>query len=115
MSAFFAYAYRLRFIQRWSLMRNTVPENVAEHSFYVAVLTHALCTIARDVFGKDVPVDRAVTLALFHDIAEVMTGDIPSPVKHHNPGIRRSMQEMEALAGEQLLAMLPVDLRAPAA
>jgi 5'-deoxynucleotidase len=112
MSSFFAYAYRLRFIQRWSLMRNTVPENVAEHSFYVALLTHALCTIARDVFGKEAPIDRAVTLALFHDVAEVMTGDIPSPVKHHNPGIQRSVHEMEALAGEQLIAMLPAELAA---
>jgi 5'-deoxynucleotidase len=111
MSHFFAYLYRLRFIRRWSLMRNTEPENVAEHTFYVALLTHALCTIARDLFGKEVDVERAVSLALFHDVAEVMTGDIPAPVKHHDDAILRGMREMEGLASVQLLAMVPEQLR----
>jgi 5'-deoxynucleotidase len=106
-SAFFAYLYRLRFIQRWSLMRNTLPENVAEHSFQVALLTHALCTIAQEVYHREVDTGRAVILALFHDVSEVMTGDIPMPVKHHNPGILANMREMEALASAQLLEMLP--------
>ncbi len=109
-SHFFAYLYRLRFIQRWSLMRNTVPENVAEHSFYVAVLTHALCVIGRDVFEKDIDAERAVMLALFHDAAEVITGDIPTPVKHHNADILRSLREIEVLASDQLLAMVPEPL-----
>jgi 5'-deoxynucleotidase len=86
-SAFLAYLYRLQYIQRWSLMRNTHPENVAEHSFHVAILAHALCTIAETVYHKDVPTDRIVAAALFHDVAEVLTGDIPTPVKHHNPDI----------------------------
>jgi 5'-deoxynucleotidase len=110
-SHFFAYLYRLRFIQRWSLMRNTEPENVAEHTFYVALLTHALCTIARTVYGKEVDAERAVTLALFHDVAEVMTGDIPTPVKHHDDAILRGMRELEGLAAAQLLAMVPKNLR----
>jgi 5'-deoxynucleotidase len=110
-SHFFAYLYRLRFIQRWILMRSAVPENVAEHTFQVALLTHALCTIARDVFGKtDVDAGAAVILALFHDAEEVMTGDIPSPVKHHNPGMLRSIREIEALASQQLLSMVPSQL-----
>jgi 5'-deoxynucleotidase len=113
MSHFFAYLYRLRFIRRWSLMRNTEPENVAEHTFHVAVLTHALCTIGQDVFGKEVDVERAVTLALFHDVAEVMTGDIPAPVKHHDDAILRGMREMEGLAARQLLGMVPENLRGP--
>jgi 5'-deoxynucleotidase len=111
MSHFFAYLYRLRFIRRWSLMRNTEPENVAEHTFYVALLTHALCTIARTVFGKDVDAERAVTLALFHDVAEVMTGDIPTPVKHHDDAILRGMRELESVAAAQLLGMVPSNLR----
>ena len=98
---FFAYLYRLRLIQRWVLMRSAVPENVAEHSYQVALLTHALCTIAHEVYGKEVDVGQAVILALFHDAEEVMTGDIPSPVKHHNPGMLRSIREIESLAAEQ--------------
>jgi 5'-deoxynucleotidase len=107
---FYAYVYRLRLIQRWVLMRSAVPENVAEHSFQVALLTHALCTIARSVFGKEVDTGDAVVLALFHDAEEVMTGDIPSPVKHQNAGMLRSVREIESLASEQLLSMVPDQL-----
>lgn len=109
-SHFFAYLYRLRFIQRWVLMRSAVGESVAEHTFQVALLTHALCTIAHEVFGKPVDAGAAVILALFHDAEEVMTGDIPSPVKHHNPGMLRSIREIESLASEQLLSMVPEQL-----
>ena len=107
---FYAYLYRLRLIQRWVLMRSAVPENVAEHSFQVALLTHALCTIAVEVFGKSVDTGAAVVLALFHDAEEVMTGDIPSPVKHHNPGMLRSVREIESLASRDLLGMVPDEL-----
>ncbi|MGH2442383.1 MAG: 5'-deoxynucleotidase [Chloroflexota bacterium] len=109
MNHFFAYLYRLRFIQRWGLMRNTVPENAAEHSYYVALLTHALCLIARDTFHREVDVDRAVLLALYHDVGEVITGDIPSPVKHHSR-VLGNMRELEALAADQLLSMVPDEL-----
>ncbi|MFC4077659.1 5'-deoxynucleotidase [Salinithrix halophila] len=111
LNPFFAYLYRMRLIDRWSLMRNVVSENVAEHSFHVALLTHALCTIASEVFGKEVPVDKAVTLALFHDATEVITGDIPSPVKHHNPRILKGFREIENLAAERLTEMVPEKLR----
>ena len=110
MNHFFAYLYRLRFIQRWSLMRNAVPESVAEHSFQVALLAHALCTIGRQVFSKDVPTDAVVTLALFHDAEEVITGDIPTPVKHHNAQLLASLRQVEALASERLLGMVPEPL-----
>ncbi|HEY1295868.1 MAG TPA: 5'-deoxynucleotidase [Chloroflexota bacterium] len=107
---FYAYMYRLRLIQRWVLMRSAVPENVAEHSYQVALLTHALCTIGREVFGTEVDTGQAVILALFHDAEEVMTGDIPSPVKHHNPGMLRSIREIESLAANNLLGMVPEGL-----
>lgn len=110
MSHFFAYLYRLRFIHRWSLMRNTVPENVAEHTFYVALLTHALGAISRDVLGKEIDVNRAVELALFHDVTEVITGDIPTPVKHHDHAMLASVRGMESLAAAQLLGMVPTEL-----
>jgi 5'-deoxynucleotidase len=108
---FFAYMYRLRLIERWSLMRNVVRENVAEHTFHVALLTHVLCTIANEVFGKTVPTDKAVSLALFHDATEVFTGDIPTPVKHHNPEILANFREIEQLAGSRMLQMIPEPLR----
>jgi 5'-deoxynucleotidase len=108
---FFAYLYRLRLIQRWVLMRSAIPESVGEHSFQVALLTHGLCTIAHDVFGKEVDTGAAVVLALFHDAEEVVTGDIPAPVKHHNPGMLRSVREIEALASEELLGMVPEVMR----
>ena len=108
---FFAYVSRLRYIERWSLMRNTVKENVAEHSFHVAVLTHALCTIGNDIFGKQLPTDHAVTMALFHDSTEVFTGDIPTPVKHHSPEALRNFREIESIASERLLSMVPEQLK----
>jgi 5'-deoxynucleotidase len=111
MSHFFAYLYRLRLIQRWVLMRSAIPESVGEHSFQVALLTQALCSVANTIYGKDVDVGQAVILALFHDAEEVVTGDIPAPVKHHNPGMLRSVREIEALASEELLRMLPAALR----
>ncbi|WP_018131028.1 5'-deoxynucleotidase [Effusibacillus pohliae] len=110
-SHFFAYMYRLRYIKRWSLMRNVVDENVAEHSFHVALLTHALCSIANGVFGKQVPTEKAVTLALFHDVTEVFTGDIPTPVKHHNPNILHNFREIEQMAADRLLNMIPEPLQ----
>lgn len=92
-------------------MRNVMRENVAEHSFHVAALTHALCTIACEVFGRDLPTDRIVTLALFHDVTEVITGDIPTPVKHHNKAILGNFREIEELAAERLVSMIPDELR----
>lgn len=110
-SHLFAYLYRLRYIERWSLMRNVVRENVAEHSFHVCLLTHALCTIANTVYQKNVPTEAIVTEALFHDATEVITGDIPTPVKHHNPNILRNFREIEQLAAERLVGMVPDHLQ----
>ncbi|GAC1445772.1 MAG: 5'-deoxynucleotidase [Chloroflexota bacterium] len=92
-------------------MRTTDPENVAEHSFQVALIAHALCTIARSRFGKDVSPDTAAVLALFHDVGEVITGDIATPVKHHNPDILRTFREVERLAAIQLFEMIPAAMQ----
>ena len=110
-SHFLAYLYRLRHIERWSLMRNTTRENVAEHSYHVALLAHLLCEIGNRVFGKRLNAERAATMALFHDATEVFTGDIPTPVKHHNPRMLDSFREIEALAAKRLAAMVPEPLR----
>jgi 5'-deoxynucleotidase len=108
---FLAYLYRLQHIERWSLMRNTTPESVAEHCYHVALLSHVLGTIARDVFGRDVDPDKAAAYALFHDATEVFTGDIPTPVKHHNPRILANFREIESLAADRLLGTVPEELR----
>jgi 5'-deoxynucleotidase len=112
MSHFFAHLFRLRYIQRWPLMRNAVPEDTAQHTFQVAVLTHALCTIAHEVFGKNVDSGGAVILALFHDAEEVITGDIAAPVKHHDPAVLGALRQIERLAADRLLAMVPEPLHA---
>jgi 5'-deoxynucleotidase len=109
---FLAYMYRLRYIERWSLMRNVVKENVAEHSYHVAVLTHILCTIANQVYHKHIPTGEAVSMALFHDAIEVFTGDIPTPVKHHNPGILQNFRDIEAIAADKLTSTVPHELQA---
>ena len=111
MNHFFAYVFRLRYIQRWPLMRNAVPEDTAQHTFHVAVLTHALCTIGREVFGKEVDAGAAVVLALFHDVEEVMTGDIAAPIKHHDAAVLSAIRQIEGLASERLLAMVPEPLQ----
>ncbi|MGP0585129.1 5'-deoxynucleotidase [Paenibacillus timonensis] len=108
---FSAYLYRLRSIHRWSLMRSTAPDNVAEHSFHVALLTHLLCEIGNARFERRLNAERAATLALFHDATEVFTGDIPTPVKHHNPRLLSNFREMEAIAAERLLSMVPPELQ----
>ena len=108
---FSAYMYRLQYIQRWSLMRSNMPENVAEHSYHVALLTHMLCTIGNHYFQRELNADRAVTLALFHDATEVFTGDIATPVKHDNPLILASFREMETFAADRLLSMTPPRLQ----
>ena len=108
---FFAYLSRLKLIQRWSLMRNTTPENDAEHSLQVAMIAHAIAVIARDRYGKDVDPEHVLSLAVYHDATEVMTGDLPTPVKYHNDELRGAYHQLEALSADRLLALLPEDLR----
>ena len=106
---FFALISRMRYIGRWGLMRNTFQENVQEHSHMVAVLAHALAVIRRDVFGGDLDPDHAAALALYHDAPEILTGDLPTPVKYYNPEIRAAYREV--VSARRLLALLPEALR----
>ncbi|MEG2378152.1 MAG: 5'-deoxynucleotidase [Clostridia bacterium] len=108
---FFALAHRMKYIERWSLMRNTARENIAEHSFFVALISHALATIRRDVY--EIPCDptRAVTYAVFHDMSEIFTGDLPTPIKYYNPKIRTAYHEIEEVSKGRLLAALPDELQ----
>jgi len=108
---FFAYLSRLRLIRRWSLMRNTVPENDAEHSLQVAMIAHAIAVIARDRYGRDVNPEHVLSLAVYHDATEVMTGDLPTPVKYHNDELRGAYRRLESLSADRLLALLPEDLQ----
>ena len=111
MSHFFAYLARLRFIRRWDLMRNTQPENDAEHSLQVAMIAHALAVMARDRYGKDVNPEHAIALAVYHDATEVLTGDLPTPVKYHSDELRGAYKSLEKMAAQRLTAMLPEDLQ----
>ena len=108
---FFAYLSRMRYINRWGLMRNTFQENIQEHSHMVAVLAHALAVIRRDVFGGDIDPGQAAVLALYHDAPEILTGDLPTPVKYYNPEIRDAYREVETVSARRLLSMLPDALR----
>ena len=108
--SFFAYIFRMRYIARWALMRNTRTEHVEEHSYEVAVLAHALSVIGRDVFHKDLDPDKTAAAALFHDAPEIITGDLPTPIKYFNPGIKTAYQQVEAVAQDKLLSMLPPEL-----
>ena len=108
---FFAYLSRMRYIRRWGLMRNTFSENIQEHSHMVAVIAHALAVIRREVYGGQADPERAATAALFHDAPEILTGDLPTPVKYYNPEIRDSYRQVEAVSAQKLLGMLPPALR----
>ncbi len=109
--SFFACLSRLKLIRRWSLMRNTVPENDAEHSLQVAMIAHAIAVIARDRYGKQINPEHVLSLAVYHDATEVMTGDLPTPVKYHNDELRGAYHQLEALSADRLLALLPEDMR----
>ena len=110
-SHFFAYISRMRFIQRWALMRNTAQENVQEHSHQVAVLAHALAVIRNEKFGGSVDAGAVAVAGLYHDASEILTGDLPTPIKYDNPAIRKAYKDVEAVAERKLLDMLPQELQ----
>ena len=111
MNHFFAYIDRMRYIERWALMRNSVRENIQEHSHQVAVLAHALAVIRNEFFGGQVDAGAVAAAALYHDAGEILTGDMPTPIKYFNPEIREAYRKVEEVADQKLLAMLPPELR----
>lgn len=108
---FFALISRMRYISRWGLMRNSLPENIQEHSHMVAVIAHALGVIRRDVFHQPCDVNALSTAALYHDASEILTGDLPTPIKYHNREIMAAYHEVEHLAVRKLIGMLPPELQ----
>ncbi len=110
-SHFFAFLSRMQYIRRWGLMFSTLPENISEHSLRVAMISHALVLIRNTLYGGALNPDRAAALALYHDATEVLTGDLPAPVKYFNPDIEAAYKAIEAKAADSLLAMLPEALR----
>lgn len=111
MYPFFAMLSRMKYINRWGLMRNTRSENICEHSLEVALVAHALATIGNKKFGKSYDPQRAALLAVLHDAPEIITGDMPTPVKYHSEEIRKAYGEVEDMAVEHLVSMLPPELR----
>ncbi|MDY4104095.1 MAG: 5'-deoxynucleotidase [Oscillospiraceae bacterium] len=110
-SHFYALISRMKYIERWSLMRNSVPENIQEHSHMVAVLAHALGVIRRDIFHQSCDPEHLAAVALFHDASEILTGDMPTPIKYQNDEIMQAYKKVEALASDHLLHMLPEAMR----
>ena len=109
---FYALMGRMRYITRWGLMRNTFSENIQEHSHQVAVLAHALALIRRDILHLPTPEpDRCAVAALYHDASEILTGDLPTPIKYYNVEIKDAYKQVEHIAGNRLLEMLPPELR----
>ena len=110
---FYALMGRMRYITRWGLMRNSFSENIQEHSHQVAVLAHALALIRRDILHLPTPdPDKCAVAALYHDASEILTGDLPTPIKYYNPDIKEAYKQVERIAGNRLLDMLPPELRA---
>lgn len=111
MEKFYAYLDRMKFIKRWQLMRSTREENIMEHSHQVAFLTHALSIIENEIFGGHVDTCRAVLYALYHEVSEVMTGDMPTPVKYFNGQLHGEYEKVERLAVDKIAATLPAEMR----
>lgn len=109
--AFLACLSRLKLIRRWSLMRNTQPENDAEHSLQVAMIAHTIAVIARERYSRPVNPEHVLSLAVYHDATEVMTGDLPTPVKYNNEELRGAYRRLEDLSADRLLSLLPRDLQ----
>lgn len=110
-SHFFALVSRMKYINRWALMRNTDSENLYEHSFEVAVIAHALCVIGNERFSRGYDADRAAVIALYHDFSEILTGDMPTPVKYRNESLKSEYKKVEREAAQSLIGQLPEDLQ----
>ena len=111
MSTFYAWLARLKLIRRWGLMHATQPENDAEHSLQAAMIAHGIALIAKERYGRDISPDQAATVALYHDVSEIFTGDLPTPVKYGSGQLHAAYGTMEQLAQRKLLGMVPDDLQ----
>ena len=112
MSSFFAFLKRMRFINRWSLMRNTEIENIQEHSLEVAMVAHNLAALKNEYFGGNLDVNKVAVIAMYHEVSEIFTGDMPTPIKYFDPKLRSLYGEVETLAQEKMLSTLPKRLQA---
>lgn len=110
-SHFYAYMARMKFVRRWNLRRNTLAENDQEHSLQVAMIAHALAVIRKKRYGGAVDLEKLMLLAVYHEAPEVITGDVATPIKYFNPGIKDAFKDIERIAAEKLLSYLPQDLR----
>lgn len=111
MNNFFGMLARMKYINRWGLMRNTITENIAEHSLDVAIIAHGLALIGNTYFGKNLNEEHIAVLAMMHDTTEIITGDLPTPIKYYAPEIRDSYKKVEEIAAEQLLDELPKEMQ----
>ena len=109
--SFFAMLFRMKYIHRWALMRNTRPENLSEHAMETAAITHCLALIRNKRFGGNVNPERAALIGLYHDCTEIITGDLPTPVKYHDKALRTSYKQMEKEAAKRMLSLLPTELK----
>ena len=112
MSKFFAFLNRMKYIRRWSLMRSVREENIMEHSLEVSILAHALAVIKNKMFGGNVNIEKVVLLAQYHEVGEVITGDLPTPIKYFNPEIKNAYKDLETLASKKILDTLPDSIKA---
>lgn len=110
MNKFFAFISRMKFINRWSLMRNTSYESLSVHSHEVAVIANALCVIGNSRLNKTYDAEKAAVIALYHDASEIITGDMPTPIKYFNNELKTAYKDVEAVANEKLLGLLPSDM-----
>lgn len=110
-SHFYAILSRMKYIKRWGLMRNTRDENLSEHSLEVSLIAHALAVISNKRLGNNVDANAVAVCALFHDTSEILTGDLPTPIKYHNPEIKEAYKKIENIAENELIEMLPEDMR----
>lgn len=111
MSSFFAFLKRMRFINRWSLMRNTETENIQEHSLEVAMVAHNLAALKNEYFDGNLDINKVAVIAMYHEVSEIFTGDMPTPIKYFDPKLRSLYGEVESLAQEKMLSTLPERLQ----
>ncbi|MBR1599806.1 MAG: 5'-deoxynucleotidase [Lachnospiraceae bacterium] len=110
-STFYAMISRMKYINRWALMRNSYPENLSEHSLEVGMIAHALALISNKRFGNNLNAERAAVIGMYHDSTEIITGDMPTPIKYYNKDTKDAYKNVERQAAEELLSLLPEYLR----